>query len=170
MEEELSNTITDCLKLKDEINDITFIFIKDEKYGDTSETEYQISDISMFESYPSRQPIWDSQLRELNNSRKFDKIYKLISKLEFCPSISNISERYEQIFSREVEKNDVKIILNLRLQPNLFCKVDYLCEDGIMVIYKGYFEFDRIIKILNFIDDINAKQIIRDIIIDEILV
>ena len=169
MEKELEESIDKCLSLSKQINDITFVFKKDIRYGDDSETEYQVTDISMMENYSSRTPIYDSQFKQLNKNRKFDRVYSIISRLGFSPSTSNLGENYEQVFTREIEKNNVKVILNLRLQSNFFCKIDYLCEDGVMTIYKGYFEYKRLYTSLAHLEDVNLKQFLRDIVIDEIL-
>jgi len=169
MDRELEEAIDKCLDLSKKINDITFIFRKDTSYSDDSETDYQVSDISMILNYPSRVPIYDSQFKQLNKYRKFDRVYSVISKLGFSPSVSNLGERYEQVFTREIELNGYKTILNLRLQPNLFCKIDYISSDGLMSTYKGYFEYNRVYTSLSNLEDMNIKQFLRDIVIDEIL-
>ena len=176
MEKELEDSIDKCLSLSKQINDITFVFKKDIRYGDDSETEYQVTDISMMENYPSRIPIFDSQFKQLNKNKKFDKVYSVISRLGFSPSTSNLGENYEQIFLREIEENGEKRVLNLRLQPNLFCKIDYLSQGRlnndhpfVMMVYKGYFEYNRVYTCLAHLEDVNLKQFLRDIVIDEIL-
>jgi hypothetical protein len=123
----------------------------------------------MIENYPSRVPIYDSQFKQLNKSRKFDRVYSVISRLGFSPSVSNLGEKYEQVFTRQIESNGEKSILNLRLQPNLFCRIDYLSSDGLMSPYKGYFEYTRVYSSLAHLEDVDLKQFLRDIVIDEIL-
>jgi hypothetical protein len=169
MERQLEEAIDKCLDLSKQINDIAFVFKKDTGYGDDSETDYQVSDITMIENYPSRVPIYDSQFRQCSKLRKFDIVYSIISRLGFSPSVSNLGERYEQVFTREVELNGYKTILNLRLQSNLFCKIDYISSDGLMSPYKGYFEYNRVYTSLSHLEDMDIKQFLRDIVIDEIL-
>jgi hypothetical protein len=169
MDKELEIAIDKCLELSKQNNDIAFVFKKDTGYGDDSESEYIVSDITMMENYPSRVPIYDSQFKQLNKYRKFDRVYSVISKLGFNPSVSNLGEKYEQVFTRQIDLNNEKSILNLRLQPNLFCRIDYLSSDGLMSPYKGYFEYNRIYSSLAHLEDINLKQFLRDIVIDEIL-
>ena len=169
MNRQLEEAIDKCLDLSKKINDITFIFRKDTSYSDDSETDYQVSDISMIENYPSRVPIYDSQFKQLNKYRKFDRVYSVISKLGFSPSVSNLGERYEQVFTREIELNGYKTILNLRLQPNLLCKIDYIYSNGLISPYKGYFEYNRVYASLAKLEDMDIKQFLREITIDEIL-
>ena len=137
------------------------------KVGDT---KYQVTDISEFDHHPSRNPIYDSQSREVSISRRFQKIYNIIARLGFSPSTSNLGEKFEQVFIYDVVIDGDNCCLNLRLQPNLFVKIDYFCWDGQRTVYRGYFEYKRVYASLTSINfNYEFIQMCRDLIIDDIL-
>lgn len=166
---ELANSIKECDELSVKNGDIYFVFTSEYLYGDDITLKYKVTDISEFDHHPSRKPIYDSQSKEVSISRRYQKVYNVISALGFSP-FNNIGEKYEQIFYREITIDGDVCPIHLRLQPNLLVKIDYF-KNGEIVVYKGYFEYKRVCdslsKSLDF--DLTFSQIIRDFIIDDIL-
>ena len=170
MDSKLKEAVDKANTLSDSTGDIFFIYDKNEAYGDDTDDDYYITD-DILNQYPSRRSIYDTQFRELESSKKFQKVYKILEKLKFESSINNMGERYEQSFIKHCDPkvgDNITSIMSLILKPNMTITLKSLNNNGeSLVLYQGFFNISKIFNILSYHDS-DVKPILRDIVIDSI--
>lgn len=167
MEPELEKQIGIAESVFSKTDTHQLIFPGDPAYGDDS--DYVVVPIDEIGYFPSRISVYDTISKESDYSSRRGKIIGMIRKFGFSPSLTNIDNpNYENNFLRDINIKGEHHVINLRLQSNLNCKVDYLSWNGKIEVYSGFFDPIQIIKSLNSASNDFTEQL-RDFILEKIL-
>jgi hypothetical protein len=171
MDAKLKKAINKAETLSKKNGNIFFIYDINPAYNDNIEyieDDYFITD-DIFNQYPSRRSIYDTQFKELESHRKFEKVYKILERLKFIAASNNMGSKYEQLFYKSCDISVSNIsILQVIIKPNMMVVLKSINSDGeILVIYQGFFNIVKIFNILSY-HDTEVKPILRDIVIDSI--
>jgi len=151
---------------KEETRDITI----DEVLSD----DYYISDEDEFNLMPSRFPYYDTETKMTCRWSKHKLVIDWFQKLGFQPGLSNVGSEFEQSFTLSVYDDETGGILYkciLRIQPNLF--INLIAEYGDFIenkkkIYKGFFNRNKVLEMLNMTSPDIYKMIIRDVKLEDL--
>jgi len=144
------------------------VFPGDPAYGD--EEPYVILSDEEISGFPSRRSVYDTIYKETDYSIRRKKILETIGKIGFHPSDNNLdSPDYEHNFLRDIDIDGVHHLINLRLQSNLNCRIDYLTEGPKQMVYFGFFDPHRIMSSFVKINSSDFFVQIRDFLLAEIL-
>jgi hypothetical protein len=137
--------------------------------------DYYVSDEDEFNLMPSRFPYYDTETKMTCRWSKHKLVIDWFQKLGFQPGLSNVGSEFEQSFILSVYDDETGGILYkciLRLQPNLF--INLIAEYGDFIenkktVYKGFFNRNKVLDMLNVTCPDIYKSIIRDVKIEDLL-